>query len=153
MEKGILGSDVICQIGILVNDVHAAGKAYADFFGVECPPVVTSGDPERVKGTYNGEPSDATCKMMFFDLDNIQLELIEPDEKPSVWRDDLNARGEGPHHIAFQVKDNKGMVKKLESKGFSLRQAGDYGDNSGCYSYVDTRSALKMTIELLESYL
>lgn len=152
MEKGILGTDVVCQIGIVCHDVVKTGRAYAEFFGVECPPVSESGDPARVQARYNGEKSDATCKMIFFDLGNIQLELIEPDEKPSVWRDDLDAKGEGLHHLAFQVRDTDGKLKALDAKGFPLRQKGDYANNSGCYSYVDAREALKMTIELLESY-
>jgi len=152
MEKGILGNDVICQIGIVCHDVRRTGQAYADFFGVECPPVSHSGDPERVGAAYQGEPSDATCEMMFFEFKNIQIELIQPDDKPSVWRDDLNQRGEGLHHLAFMVKDTDGKLRELSAKGFPLRQKGDYANNSGCYAYVDARDALKMTIELLENY-
>lgn len=152
MDKGILGTDIICQIGLLVNDVKETGKRYAEFFGVEVPPVVHSGEAEKVRAEYNGEPSDATCLMMFFNLGTVQLELIQPDNKPSVWRDDLNLRGEGPHHIAFQVRDSKDKAKELEAAGFALRMMGDYGDNSGCFHYINTNNALKMTIELLESY-
>lgn len=152
MENNILGTDAICQVGLLVNDVRETGRRYAEFFGVEVPPVVHSGAPERVKGHYKGEDTDATCLMMFFDMGGLQLELIQPDEKPSVWRDDLNARGEGPHHVAFQVKNSKETAKRLDEAGYTLRMDGDYGDNSGCFHYIDTRDALKMTIELLESY-
>lgn len=152
MKNGILGTDVVCQIGLLVNDLQAVGKHYSDFFGVDLPPIIHSGQPDAVKAEYNGAPSDATCLMMFFNLGAVQLELIQPDEKPSVWRDDLNKRGEGLHHIAFQVRNSKEKAKELASAGYPLRMVGDYGDNSGCFHYIDTNNALKMTIELLESY-
>ncbi len=149
---GYIGADSVCQIGILVNDIETTGKAYADFFGVECPPVVHSGEYEKVKGIYNGEPCKASCRMMFFNVGQLQIELIQPDDTPSVWRDDLDKNGEGIHHIAFQVKNSDEKIKILESKGFSLRQTGDYADNSGRYSYIDAKDPLKLTIELLESY-
>lgn len=152
MNKGILGTDIICQVGILVHDIEKTGQEYASFFGVDVPSVIHSGLPERVKAEYNGRSCDATCRMMFFNLGDMQLELIEPDAQSSVWRDDLDARGEGLHHIAFQVKDSKQKAQELANAGFPLRMMGDYGDNSGCFHYIDTRDALKITIELLESY-
>ncbi|MDD4849159.1 MAG: VOC family protein [Gemmiger sp.] len=152
MCENILGTDAICQVGLLVHDVAATGKRFADFFGVEVPPIIHSGEPARVQGSYQGTPSDATCLMMFFDMGGLQLELIQPDDKPSVWHDDLAARGEGLHHVAFQVKKSKDCAARLAAAGYPVRMAGDYGDNSGCFHYIDTRDALKMTIELLESY-
>lgn len=148
----LIDKDAFCQVGILVHDIQKTGKKYAEFFGVEVPPVIFSGEPERVQARYNGEPSDATCQMMFFDFGGLQIELIQPDEKPSVWHDDLMRKGEGLHHIAFQVKNSKEKAVELESEGYATRMVGDYGDNSGCFHYINTQDALKMTIELLESY-
>ncbi len=152
MSKGYLGTDVICQIGLVVEDIKATGKAYADFFGMECPPVVASGKYEEVRTVYKGQPCGATCKMMFFNIGQLQLELIEPDHTPSVWRDDLNKNGEGFHHIAFTIKDTDGKVKILSEKGFSLKQAGYYPGGTGRYSYVDARPDLKLMLELLENF-
>ncbi len=152
MGNSKLGITAVCQIGILVHNIEEAGKKYAEFFGMEVPPIVTSGEPEVVKGKYLGEPSEAKCKLMFFDLDNMQIELIQPDELPSVWRDDLNQKGEGIHHVGFQVKHSKDLAKKLEEDGIQTRMVGEYGNGGGCYHYLDTFEDLKMTIELLESY-
>ncbi|MNP27767.1 hypothetical protein D3C76_1206940 [compost metagenome] len=33
MKANILGTKVITQIGLLVNDIEATNQAYADFFG------------------------------------------------------------------------------------------------------------------------
>lgn len=148
----LMDKDAICQVGLLVRDLEATGKKYAEFFGVEVPPVVFSGAPEVVKAEYNGLPSDATCRMMFFMFGNLQLELIEPDQTASVWHDDLLKKGEGLHHLAFQVKNSKAKAAELAQAGYPVRMMGDYGDNSGCFHYMDVSDALKMTIELLESY-
>jgi len=147
-----LGATTVAQIGMVVNDIEKTGQAFADFFGIERPPVMGSGPDEVVKAEVAGKSSTASCKMMFFDAGNIQLELIEPDEQPSVWRDILNEKGPGLHHIAFQIKDAKGQMKTLAAEGFQTLQSGNYGDGSGMYAYIDRREDLNLIIELLESF-
>ena len=148
----MIGSDAICQIGIVVHDIEKTGQAFADFFGVERPDVMGSGPVEIAKAEYKGEPSTATCKMMFFELQNLQLELIQPDEQPSIWREVLDEKGEGIHHIAFQVKGARAHMKNLAEKGYPTTMSGHYGDGSGMYAYLDTVGDLKMIVELLESF-
>jgi len=150
MKKSYIGTNLLCQVGLVVNNIEETGKAYANFFGIECPEVCPSGTYEDAHTKYNDLPCLATCKMMFFDIgENLQIELIQPDETHSIWRDDLDKNGEGFHHLAFFIKDTKEKVEFLSSKGFPLVQKGDY--TGGRYSYVDTRSALKVMIELLEN--
>ena len=148
----VIETNVVCQIGLVVNDVEKTGQAFADFFGIERPEVADSGPDEIVKAEVYGERSTASCKMMFFDTPTVQIELIEPDEQPSAWRDILNEKGEGLHHIAFQVKDAEGKIKTLGEKGFPLMQKGNYGNGSGMYAYIVARKDLKLIFELLESF-
>ena len=90
--------------------------------------------------------------MAFFDVGpGIQLELIQPNEEPSTWRQFLDEKGEGIHHVAFQVKDSKTCVANAEKAGLTLVQHGVYGDGSGEYNYLDAPE-LKCIVELLESY-
>jgi Glyoxalase/Bleomycin resistance protein/Dioxygenase superfamily len=77
------------------------------------------------------------------------LELIEPDENPSTWRESLDKNGEGPHHIAFVVEGMKEKIDALEGRKMSLLQKGEY--TGGRYAYVDTLKDLKVIIELLEN--
>jgi len=148
----MIESKVIAQIAFVVRDIEETGQKYADFFGIERPPVIDSGAPEITQVQYKGEPSKATCKMMFFDFENLQLELIQPDESPSIWRDVLNEKGEGFHHIAFQVKGAEELTKSLADKGYPTSMKGFYGDASGMYAYLDTEKELKTIVELLESF-
>lgn len=150
--SGMIDTNVVCQIGLVVHDLEKTGQAFADFFGVERPPVVDSGEDEMVQGVVYGKRSDASCRMMFFETPTLQIELISPDDKPSVWRDILEEKGEGLHHIAFQVRDAKGKMEQLGRKGFPVLQYGNYGDGSGMYAYVDARDQLKLILELLESF-
>jgi methylmalonyl-CoA/ethylmalonyl-CoA epimerase len=126
MENGLLGNNVITQIGILVNDIDKVSQAYADFFGVEKPQANWTDTVDKAQTEYNGAPTVARSKLAFFDMGSLQLELIEPDEHPSTWRNYLNEHGEGPHHIAFSIQGMKERVTLLESKGFPLQQNGEY---------------------------
>jgi 4-hydroxyphenylpyruvate dioxygenase-like putative hemolysin len=87
--------------------------------------------------------------MVFFNLDNIQLEFIEPDDNASNWRDTLNSKGEGFHHIAFGVKGMKEQLDLFEKNGVSLVQKGEY--TGGRYAFLDSIDQYKIMFELLEN--
>jgi len=146
---GLLGNNVITQIGILVHDIEKTSQAYADFFEVPKPTVIVTDTVDRAQTMYNGESTPARAKLAFFNMGSLQLELIEPDEHPSTWRNYLDEHGEGPHHIAFVIDGMKEKVSMLESKGFPLQQRGEY--TGGRYAYMDTFKELKVLIELLEN--
>ena len=150
---GAVGTHLIAQVGFIVRDVEASKKKWAEFLGVDVPETQPIGDYAITGTTYKGKPApDAYCWMAFFDVGpGIQLELIQPNEAHSTWRDFLDEHGEGMHHIAFQVKDSAGKVKSAEQFGLKLVQHGVYGDGSGEYNYLEAPE-LKCIIELLESY-
>ena len=83
---------------------------------------------------------------------NLQIELIQPNGKPSAWQEYLDEYGEGMHHLAFPVSDTEQKVISAEAFGMPCIQRGKYGDASGEYAYFDAREKLKCFIETLENY-
>ncbi|KAA5807967.1 VOC family protein [Thermoanaerobacterium thermosaccharolyticum] len=150
MDKNLLGTNIVTQIGIIVKDIEKASQAFADFFGVEKPKWNWTDGYDKSHAEFNGKPSDARAKLAFFDMGQVQIELIEPDENISTWREFLDKHGEGVHHIAFQVKDMDEKIEALEKNEMSLVQKGDY--EGGRYAYIDTFSKLKVITELLENF-
>lgn len=150
---GVVGTNLVAQVGFIVKDVEKTKAKWAEFLGVDVPPTISGGDYEITQTTYQGkEAPKANCKMAFFDVGTgMQLELIEPNEEPSTWRQFLDEKGEGIHHVAFQIKDSKACVANAEKAGLSLVQRGLYGDGSGEYNYLEAPD-LKCIVELLESY-
>ncbi|MGO4106703.1 VOC family protein [Paenibacillus sp. YAF4_2] len=149
MSQSAIGNKMITQIGILVHDIEAVSKAYADFFGVDTPEWFWTDTPDKAQTEFLGEPSQARAKLAFFNMDSIQLELIEPDSYPSTWRNHLNEHGEGPHHIAFVIEGMKEKIAIMEGKGMKLQQKGEY--TGGRYAYLDSVPQLKILVELLEN--
>ena len=109
MSKPILETGRVLQIEFIVSDAHTE---------------------------YWGKPSKARCKMAFIDLDNIQLEFIEPDEEESDWKKSLEEKGDCLHHIAFEVKGMKDQIASLKETGIECIQKGDYP--GGRYAFMDT---------------
>lgn len=152
--KSVLEKSRFAQVGYIVKDIEAARERFAKVFGCDAPAVVSGGEYEITQTVYRGEAApEANCKLAFFDLvPGVQLELIEPNESPSTWREYLDTKGEGIHHIAFQVTGMEQVIRDCEAEGMTLVQYGKYGDGSGHYAYMDGSRDYKCVIELLESF-
>ena len=150
---GVVGTHLFAQVGFIVNDIEETKKKWAAFLGVDVPETQLCGDYEVMQTTFQGKPApEANSLLAFFDIGpGLQLELIQPNEAPSTWRNFLNEHGEGMHHIAFQVKNSAEQVANAEAAGLRLVQHGTYGDGSGEYNYLEAPD-LKCIVELLESY-
>ncbi len=149
--EGILGTHVVTQIGFIVKDIDAVSEEYSKMLGLPKPEANwTAGYSEALTRFY-GKPTEARSKLAFLHVGgNLDIELIQPDEKESVWRKFLDEKGEGVQHIAFVVKDGMGNVlKRLNDAGCETTMCGEY--TGGRYAYVDTFNKLKVDIELLEN--
>lgn len=147
MSEGILSPQAICQVAIVVEDIEAAAQAWAAVLGVPVPSWHVAGGQPEANTRYRGEPSSATAKLAFFDMGQVRLELIEPDETPSTWREFLNTHGPGIHHIAFNVGNMQEATERLQGEGIPTVQTGDF--TGGCYAYCDGTARLGAILELL----
>lgn len=141
----------LAQIGFLVKDIEQTKKQFARFFDVPEPETVNSGEYEVVKTEYRGQPAPrAKCFMTFFYFNDLQMELIQPNEEPSIWREHLDQFGEGIHHISFNVNGMQKTIQACEDWGMELLQKGEYRGGNGRYAFMDALKDLKVVVELLE---
>jgi hypothetical protein len=72
---------------------------------------------------------------------DVQLELVQPVEGPSIYRDWLDRHGEGLHHLNFLVDDVDETARTLARQGFPSLQSGRFGptEQKGAYNYIDIR--------------
>jgi 4-hydroxyphenylpyruvate dioxygenase-like putative hemolysin len=144
-----LGTNFVTQIGVLVHDIEKTAEEFKKFLGVE-PRFVLTEDFEFAQTQYKGSPTRARARLAFFNAGpNIEIELIQPDMEPSTWREDLNAKGECVHHIAFVIKGMNETIGRLAEMGMPLLQRGEYP--GGRYAYIDASKQLKLVVELLEN--
>jgi catechol 2,3-dioxygenase-like lactoylglutathione lyase family enzyme len=149
MQPSNLGSTTLAQVAIVVRDIEASARRYAEILGLPVPNIITTRPGSDVNMTYRGEPSDAQAKLAFFSLGQVQLELIEPMGGKSTWQEALDKHGESVHHLAFWVEGMQRSVDFLAGNGIPMIQRGDMGEN-GQYAYFDAEKPLGVVLELLE---
>lgn len=149
MDQQGLGTTTVRQVAIMVRDIEARARAWADVLGVPVPPIIITDPLEQARTEYMGAPTPARAKLAFFKLGQVDLELIEPIDGPSTWRDQLDQHGESLHHIAFHIEGMGERLAYLDARGIPLVQRGEY--TGGRYAYVDSAPQLGAIIELLEN--
>lgn len=68
------------QIGLIVSDLETTLDNLQKIFGIG-PFRIVNYPPEgmeNIERMYQGEPADFTAKFCFFDLGNIEFEIIQP---------------------------------------------------------------------------
>jgi len=81
---------------------------------------------------------------------DIQIQLCQPGEGKSIYKDFLEKKGEGVFHLGFvvdQVDDSEAELKKL---GLKVLSSGRREDGSG-FSYLDTAPKAGVTLLIRQS--
>ena len=94
----------IDHIGIAVKDIEKSNLLFEKLLNTPCYKI------EEVK--------DQGVKTSFFKNGDQKIELIASLGDQSPIESFLEKKGEGLHHIAFEVADIKSEVERLKSEGF-----------------------------------
>jgi len=145
----LVDSTLVAQVAVVVRDIEPVRQAFAAALGLPVPEVVVTAGFDQSQTYHRGKPSEATAKLAFFPMGNLDIELIEPDHHPSTWREFLDEKGEGIHHLAFHVKGMKERTAQIEAAGMPLIMKGEYV--GGRFAYFESTPQLKFILELLEN--
>ncbi|MEM0026962.1 MAG: VOC family protein [Ignisphaera sp.] len=140
----------VVQIGIVVKNIEKALENWTRFLGIEKPSIIETEDWEKTKMMFKGMPSSGRAKLAFINMDNIVIELIEPIDGPSIWKEFLGEHGNGLHHIAFVVENADECIKSLEDIGGYREQEGFF--EGGKYVYVNAIESLGAIVEFLQFF-
>ena len=143
------GFKAFAQVAIICRDIEATSRRWAALLGVDPPPIHPSGPGLDAQMVYRGKPSNAQCKMAFFNTGACLLELIQPLGPGSSWQEHLDKHGESVHHVAFMVKDLDGSVRTMQELGMPVIHQGRWGSKDGDYVYFESEKQLGVTVELL----
>lgn len=149
MAEPAIGTRTVAQVGIVVSDIETRAKAWAELLGVPTPEIRTTDPVEQAQTEYVGARTPARARLAFFDAGQVQIELIEPIDGPSTWKDQLDRHGDSIHHVALRIQDMQDKVVKLGAMGMPLVQRGEY--TGGRYAYFDGVAQLGAILELLEN--
>lgn len=150
MDNRLLDEDRVFQICFVTHDVVASAKWFSELTGKPIPPEGRAADPEEAQAVYMGMPAAVGCRIIMFPFGNIDVEFLQPGPEKSAWRDLLEQKGPGCHHIAFKTKNLTKRHAFFEGHGHKMLQRGEFDGGHGRYAYYDTVKDLGVLIELLE---
>lgn len=88
----------------------------------------------------------------FFQAGGAKVELLEPTRPDSPIQRFLDKRGEGIHHLAFEVEDIRAEMKRLREEGFDLLQDEPTpGADNKWVCFLHPKSTNGVLIELCQS--
>ncbi len=143
---GVIDGKTICQVALVVKDLDKTVKEYAKLFGVPKPTPFCVPEESEAHTSFQGKPTKTRARLAVFDLGQVVLEITEPDEEPSSWKDFLEKNGEGIHHIAFMTEDREAAVKYFEGNGMPVRHYGEY--EGGNYTVFDSKEKLGTFVQV-----
>ncbi len=127
----------IDHIGIAVQNIQEALTFYQDALGVRL---------ERVEPEEGGRTDVA-----FLPVGGSDVELVEPKDVDSGLAKYMAKRGEGIHHICFEVDDIDGALARLKAHGAQLIDETPRTNTRGQrYAFIHPKSAHGVLIELYQ---
>lgn len=127
----------IYHLGYAVEDIEAAARFYRTNFGVEPE------EPEEV------EEQGIIATM--FRVGDSSIELVQPTRPDSPVGKFLAKKGEGFHHVAFEVESLEESLAGLEAQGVELiDREPRIGAGGTRMAFVHPRSAFGVLTELVE---
>jgi len=127
----------IDHVGVAVKDIEAALAFFNKVFDVPDAEIVLMED-QGVRATL-------------IEVGQTRLELLEPTGPESGVGRFIERRGEGLHHLAFNVTDISGKLQTLQTLGVDLIDQTPREGLSGTIAFVHPRSVFGILTELVES--
>ena len=88
----------------------------------------------------------------FFRAGDSKIELLEATDPDSPIAKFIEKRGEGIHHIAFEVTDIRAEIERLEAEGFvPLNREPKRGADNKWVAFLHPKSAGGVLVELCQS--
>jgi methylmalonyl-CoA/ethylmalonyl-CoA epimerase len=127
----------IYHLGYAVEDIEAASRFYRENFGAEPT------EPEVI------EEQGVVATM--FRVGESMIELVQPTRPDSPVSRFLERRGEGVHHVAYEVEDLDTALAELQNNGVEIiDEKVREGVGGTRVAFVHPKSAFGVLTELVE---
>ncbi|MGB5319668.1 methylmalonyl-CoA epimerase [Eudoraea sp.] len=125
------------HIGIAVKDINASNELFTKLFGeasYKMEEVVSEG-----------------VKTSFFKVGPNKIELLEATKPDSPIAKFIERKGEGIHHIAFDVEDIEAEVERLKGEGFVvLNETPKKGADNKLVVFLHPKTTNGVLVELCQ---
>lgn len=125
------------HIGIAVKNLENADQLFEALLGG--------------KGYKTEEVESEGVNTSFYRVGESKVELLEATNEDSAIAKFIDRKGEGIHHIAFEVEDIHAEMERLRKEGFRLlNEAPKKGADNKLVCFVHPKSANGVLVELCQ---
>ena len=145
--------DEVTQLGYVVHNIEQAKEIWWKILGIG-PWRTTIYTLRKEKdapfrGELHGQPTDYSMKLAFAQVDKVQIELIQPLEGPSIYKEHLANKGTGFHHFACYsaaaVNNLPQTMRTFKTMGIDVLMSGVRDESA--YYYMNTEPLLGFIYE------
>jgi methylmalonyl-CoA epimerase len=127
----------IHHVAVVVRDLDAALALYRDALGLRVSTVVPI-------------PSDRVT-IAFLPVGDVKIELVQPTDDTTGVAKFLASRGEGFHHVCFEVDDVSAELTRLVIDGIEVIDTAPRPGAEGPVAFLHPRSCHGVLVELIEA--
>jgi methylmalonyl-CoA/ethylmalonyl-CoA epimerase len=124
------------HVGVVVKDIDATLKTYCDDLGFQLL--------QRV------EITEQKVVAAFLDAGNSTIELISPTDTESGTAKFLANRGEGTHHVCYEVDDIEAALAEMKAQGLRLIDETPRRGVHGKVAFIHPKATNGLMIEVLQ---
>ncbi|MBI3760092.1 MAG: VOC family protein [Deltaproteobacteria bacterium] len=125
------------HIGVAVKSLAEARKFFEDVLGA--------------RFLYEHENHEAGYKLIELDLNGTTFELLEPLGEKSFLRSFLEKRGEGLHHLTFDVPNSKEKITVMKEQGVRVVDEREFSPDS-YEAFISPRTSHGVLIQMGSGY-
>jgi methylmalonyl-CoA/ethylmalonyl-CoA epimerase len=121
------------HIGIAVRSVDHARKFFEDTLGA--------------RFLHESARAEDGFRVLNFELQGLIIELIEPVGENSFVQKFIDTRGEGMHHLTFNVPNSREKAAELKAQGVRIVEEHDWAPDS-FEAFISPRSSHGVLIQI-----
>jgi len=125
----------ISHLGMAVNNLEEAREFYRLVFGLESSEPIIGGD--------------GAIKVSMVEVSGVLIELLQPIGSEGIMAKFLEKRGEGFHHICYEVDDINAEIASLKASGVDVLGEPKPGAE-GMSVFLHPRGTHGVLVELVE---
>lgn len=133
----VRGVGKVHHVALIVRSIDEASRLWRDLLGLELETVMDI-------------PQDRV-RIAFLTVGESKVELVEPTDDTTGVARFLAAKGEGFHHVCFEVANLAETLLRLEIDGLELIDSAPRRGAEGPVAFIHPRSCHGVLVELIEA--
>jgi methylmalonyl-CoA epimerase len=132
-----IGIGKIHHVAVIVRDLEASLGLYHDKLGLDVDAVMDMAYDHVTIG--------------FLPVGEAKIELVQPTDNTTGSARFLETKGEGFHHVCFEVPDVQAALERLAALGLVLIDAAPRKGGEGPVAFIHPKSCHGVLVELIEA--